>query len=114
MQVDQGAFETKGVPTVYCNLTVTSLSYSDIRVYVLEQSPGELVLNPKTTELVQKPPLNEAKVCLVFSPEFAASLVKSLSETVAQYQSIFGPLRPQPTEEGLAAAIAAQQKGAGE
>jgi hypothetical protein len=102
---NQGTFETKGTPTVYCNQAVTSLSYNDVRVYLMEQSPSELVLNPTGDLIVEKPPISESKYCLVLSPEFANALAKSLTEAVAKYEAVFGSLRSQPTQEGIHAAL---------
>jgi hypothetical protein len=109
MAENPGTFETKGTPTIYCNLATAALSYSDIRIYLLEQSPSELLLNPTGNQLVEKPPLNESKCCLVLSPEFAASLAKVLTDTITQYERVFGSLRPQPTQAGVAAALASHR-----
>lgn len=110
MSEERQILETKGIQVVYCNSATTSMSYHDIRLYIVDQSPSELALNPTGSELSQKPPLNEPKFCLVLTPEFAASLTKSLADTVAQYESVFGPLRPQPTQESILAALAKTKK----
>lgn len=98
--------ETAGTPTVYCNQAVFSLSYNDVRVYLLETSPSELVLNPSGNQLAEKPPNIESKFCLVLSPEFARSLAKALSDSVAQYEGVFGALRAEPSQEQISAAVA--------
>src|SRR3990170_4567625 len=88
--------ETKGIPSVYCNHAITSLSYSEVRVYLSEISPNELVVNPTGTELVQKKPNVDVRFSLVLSPEFARSLANALLSIVEKYESVFGPLRPEP------------------
>jgi hypothetical protein len=95
------AFDTKGVPTVYCNQANLSLSYNDVRVYLAEVSPSELISNPTTATFTLKQPLLETKFCLVMSPEFARSLALAIATGVQQYETTFGPLRPEPTQEQI-------------
>lgn len=105
MPDDPVIFETKDTITVYCNQALMSLSYNDIRVYLLELSPSELVLNPTSQQLIEKAPRADSKFCLAVSPEFARSLAKSLLDTVAKYEAVFGALRPEPTKEQVSAAV---------
>lgn len=94
-------FETAGIPTVYCNQANLSLSYNDVRVYMAEVSPSELVANPTGGTFAQKQPRVDTKLCLVMSPEFARSLAVALTTGVQQYETTFGHLRPEPTQEQI-------------
>lgn len=94
-------FQTKGIQSVYCNHANVSLSYSDIRVYLGELSPGELVLIPTGNDFTRKDPLFEPKFSLVLSPEFARQLAKAITIGTEQYEALFGSLRPEVSQEQL-------------
>jgi hypothetical protein len=96
-QKNTDIFETKGVPTIYCNQANVSLSYNDVRLYIGEVSPKELVVTQGGKEFAQKEPLYEPRCCLVVSPEFARSLAKAITAATEKYEGLFGPLRPEPT-----------------
>jgi len=108
MSTDQekSVLETKGIATVYCNQALFSVSYNDVRAYVLEVSPSELLLNPTSAEFTQKLPSVEPKFCLVLSPEFARSFANAILASVGQYEKVFGQLRPEPTQEQINQAVA--------
>jgi hypothetical protein len=101
MTDDQKAFETNGVPTVYCNQANFSLSFNDVRIYVSELSAGEIVINPSGDSVTQRPARIDPKFCLVMSPEFARSFGNAITKAVEQYESIFGPLRAEISKEQL-------------
>ncbi len=101
----KGTYETKGIPSVYCNHAGVTLSYNDIRVYLSEASPSEIAINPTGSDVLQQQPLLEPRFSLVLSPEFARSLSKALTTAVDQYEAVFGHLRPEPTQEQIKKAI---------
>lgn len=103
---DKKTFDTKGITTVYCNHVAVSLSFNDCRVYISEVSPSEVAINPTGTTYVQPKPNFETKLALVFSPEFTRTVAKSLLQSVEKYESVFGLLRPDPTQEGINKALA--------
>jgi hypothetical protein len=109
MPEDQRTFETKGIPTIYGNHASASLSHSDIRLYLSEIAPSQLLVSPTHNELVEKQSLLEPKFCLVMSPEFAKALSTALSNAIDQYVSLFGPLRPAPTQDQLKLSLAKPQ-----
>jgi hypothetical protein len=93
-------FETKNVPSVYCNHASPSLSFNDIRVYLSEVVPNQLdVVTP--TDPTTAEPVVEPRVCLVVSPEFAKGLGQALMTAAEKYEQLFGPLRIPPTQEEL-------------
>jgi hypothetical protein len=94
--------ETKGIPSVYCNHAVTSISHADVRVYLSEISPKEIVANPTPGKEMALEVLNlETRYCLVLTPEFARSLANALLSSIGTYEETFGPLRPEPTQEQI-------------
>jgi hypothetical protein len=101
LRIFSGSFETKEVPTVYCNQANVSLSFNDVRVYVAEVAPTEITVGPLTKDLVQKEPMYHPRVCLVFSPEFARSFAKAVMVGTERYEAMFGPLRPEPSAAQL-------------
>jgi hypothetical protein len=106
MSDDKTTFETKGIPTAYCNQASVALSYNEIRIYLFETTPSELVVDQSSTELLQKKPHYESKISLVFSPEFGRALAKAIAGAVEQYEGAFGPLRPEPKLEQIKKAFA--------
>ena len=93
--------KTEGIPTMYVNLASLSMSYNDLRVYLMEASPKEVNVvsvgkGTKATEANVQP-----KLCLVLTPEFARALRDSLSSTIASYESAFGQLRNAPNNDAL-------------
>jgi hypothetical protein len=105
MSGDVNTFETKEVATVYCNQASFSLSYNDIRAYIVEISPSEVVVNPTKDELIHAAPKIDPKFSLLMSPEFARTFANALLNTIGKYESIFGKLRPEPTQETINSAI---------
>jgi hypothetical protein len=93
-------FETKNVPSVYCNHASPSISFNDIRVYLSEVVPNQLDVvtppNPTTAE-----PVVEPRICLVLAPEFAKALSQALMTATEKYEVLFGPLRTPPSQEEL-------------
>jgi Protein of unknown function (DUF3467) len=91
---------TKDVPTMYSNHVNPSLSFNDIRLYFSEVVPKELsaVTGPAPTRSVSSV---EPRLCVVISPEFAKALAQTLLGAVDKYESLFGPLRPQPSQENI-------------
>ncbi len=93
-------FETKGIPVLYANQANPSISFNDIRIYFSDVSPKEVsVATPK--EVGRIAPTVDPKLCVVISPEFAKSLGETLIKTIEKYEHVFGPLRPQPTQQQL-------------
>jgi hypothetical protein len=84
---------TEGFPSLYTNHAAVSMSPVDIRVFFSEVSPKELNINPqemmKAAEAIVTP-----RICLVMTPEFAKTVLESLSTSISQYETKFGPLRP--------------------
>lgn len=84
-----------GYPSVYANHASVSMSAVDIRIFLSEVSPKELNIEPqemvKAAEALVTP-----RICLVMTPEFAKSVFDSLATLLPQYESRFGPLRPNP------------------
>jgi hypothetical protein len=110
-ELDQKSkYKTAGIPSVYCNHANISVSYSDLRVYLGELSPSELLINPTGSEYGQQPPHFEPRFSLVLTPEFARQLAKALTAGAAQYESIFGPLRPEISQAQLDQSLEAQKK----
>src|ERR1700733_6396679 len=97
--------ETKAVPTVYCNHAVTSMSYADLRLYLSEVSPKELIANPTSGEMVQKEPNLDPRMCVVMTPEFARLIANALTTAVERYESVFGQLRPEPKQDVFASKL---------
>ncbi|HET6143840.1 MAG TPA: DUF3467 domain-containing protein [Candidatus Acidoferrales bacterium] len=97
--------QTKGIPSVFCNHAVTSISFGDIRVYLSEISPKEIIANPVGSEMTLKEPNIETKYCLVLTPEFAKSMANALNSAVGTYESVFGTLRPEPTIDQIPKAL---------
>lgn len=92
-----GSFETKDVPSVYCNQANVSMSYNDVRVYISEIAPSEIVIGPQQAPgLIPREPNLSPRMCLVLSPEFARSLAKAIMIGTEKYEATFGPLRPEP------------------
>lgn len=94
-------FETKGVQSVYSNHALVSLSYNDVRVYLGELSPSELILQPTQANYAEITPRYDPKFCLVLSPEFARQLANAISSSVDKYESVFGNLRTEPNQEQI-------------
>jgi hypothetical protein len=94
-------FETKGIPTVYCNHSAPSMSPNDIRVYLGEVVPQQM----KVKVTVDKPksidPAIEPRICIVMSPEFAKIFAQNLLTTVDKFEKLFGPLRPPMTDAAV-------------
>src|SRR5580698_1334704 len=91
-------FETKGVPTVYCNHVSPSISFNDIRIYLAEVTPKQLdaLISDRATATE---PMIEPRLCVVVAPEFAKAFSEVLMKAVTKYESIFGPLRHAPSQE---------------
>ena len=91
-------FDTKEVPTLYSNHASPSISFNDIRIYFGEIFPK--YLNAETLPAVTRiEPTIVPRLCVVVTPEFAKSLVDALSKAVEKYEEVFGPTRPQPSQE---------------
>src|ERR1700674_2078652 len=90
--------KTKDIPTIYCNHANPSVSFNDIRVYLSEVVPEELMALVAEKPSAVKPHV-ETRVCIVCSPEFAKGLGESILKAVEKYEEIFGPLRPKPKQE---------------
>src|ERR1700685_4697463 len=103
---EKKTFETKGIPTVYCNHISVSLSFNDCRIFISETAPSEVAINPSNASYSQVKPHIEPKFALVLSPEFARTFAKNILQSVEKYEAIFGPLRPEPTQEGITKALA--------
>jgi hypothetical protein len=97
--------QTAEIASLYSNLASLSMSYNDIRVYLMEISPKEISpvsVAGRTVDANVQP-----KLCLVLTPEFARSLRDALSSTIANYEKAFGPLRSAP---GIGALLKALPK----
>jgi Protein of unknown function (DUF3467) len=86
---------TDGYPSVYANHAAVSMSAVDIRIFFAEVSPKELNVEPQETVKAAEA-LVTPRFCLVMAPEFAKQVFDSLSTLIPQYESRFGPLRPNP------------------
>jgi hypothetical protein len=93
-------FESKDVPTVYCNHASPSISFHDLRIYFGEVAPRELPAL-QTTGATRAEPRITPRLCVVVSPEFAKALGQAILTAVEKYENVFGPLRISPTEDQL-------------
>ncbi|HVS87695.1 MAG TPA: DUF3467 domain-containing protein [Candidatus Acidoferrum sp.] len=93
-------FQTKDVPTLYCNHASPSISFNDLRIYFAEVAPKELAAVQSTTAKRAEPTVTP-RICVVVSPEFAKALAQSILTAVDKYENLFGPLRPSPTQEQM-------------
>lgn len=94
------SFQTREIPTVYVNHASPSLGFNDIRIYFGDIFPKELGL-----AVAEKPvhvePTFEPRICVIVNPEFAKSLVESLSKAIQKYEEVFGPMKPQPSQASV-------------
>jgi uncharacterized protein DUF3467 len=98
--LDGIVFETKDVPTVYCNHASPSISFNDLRIYFAEVAPKELAAL-QTTTAKRAAPTVTPRLCVVVSPEFAKALAQSILTAVEKFENLFGPLRTPPTQEQM-------------
>ena len=104
------SYSTEGVETLYCNIANVSISFSDLRLYLGEVTPKKIVVNPDaggvnalTNTKIEA--LVSPKLSVVFTPEFAKSVAKAILTAVVRYETIFGPLRENKTQEQISAAL---------
>jgi hypothetical protein len=86
---------TAGFPNLYVNHVAVSMSGVDVRIFLSEVSPREVQIQAQDA-LKPAEPLVTPRVCLVVAPEFAKTILDSLSRLIPEYESRFGPLRPTP------------------
>lgn len=89
-------FDTHDIPTIYVNQAQLTMSYHELRIYLSETGPKQIILGKSKmpTEAKITP-----KLSLVMTPEFGKALLDALNNTVGQYEAQFGQLRKKPTEE---------------
>jgi uncharacterized protein DUF3467 len=108
------AYETAGVPTVYCNLANVTISFSDLRLYLAEVGPKTIAVTSDLVGTKAADTKSEAvispKLSVVFTPEFAKSVGDALLKSVAKYEEIFGPLRASKTPQQVIAAMQQSNK----
>src|SRR5262249_7888547 len=97
-------FSTEDVPTLYVNHASPSISFSDIRVYLGEVSPKELAAVQSTGPTKAEPRVTP-RLCVVVAPEFAKALADSILVAVQKYETLFAPLRKQPTQDEFEAKL---------
>jgi len=101
----KATYDTTGVPTIYANNANVTISFSDLRLYLAEVAPKNIVLNPDPANPSPSDFVVSPKLSVVLTPEFAKSLGDAILTAVAKYEAIFGPLRPVKTQEQFLAAI---------
>ncbi|MGH7750641.1 MAG: DUF3467 domain-containing protein, partial [Candidatus Dormibacteria bacterium] len=92
---------TEGVPVLYANVASCTVSFNDMRVYFAEAMPKEVVTQKKDNTIKLSEALVAPRLCVVCAPEFARSLRDALSNSISQYEQLFGPLRALPQEQDL-------------
>ena len=93
-QIAQADFSQSEYKRFYANHVTTAMSLFEVRV-ILNSVQG---LDPQTEKLVVDETLN-----VRMAPELAFALLRSLQQTLRQYITAFGPLRPLPPSLAAAA-----------
>lgn len=96
MNVPNVEVDTAGVPTLYVNQANVTLSFHDLRVYLSEVSPKSIETSQPKDTFTSRQPSISPKLCLVLNPEFARGLHEAIATSLAKYEALFGPLRPNP------------------
>jgi Protein of unknown function (DUF3467) len=92
---EETSAQTQGVQATYANVAGITISFHDVRIYLGEVAPSSVDFG--VTQLKNPPPTFNVVGCVVASPEFARNLRDALTTSIEKYESVFGPLRPNPT-----------------
>ena len=71
--------DTKDIPSVYCNQAAISMSFNDIRIFLVEAIPANVNLGQGSRKMKRRETLIKPSVSLIVSPEFARNLAESIS-----------------------------------
>jgi|HubBroStandDraft_1064217.scaffolds.fasta_scaffold641718_2 hypothetical protein len=93
-QIAQADFSQSEYKRFYANHVTTTMSLFEVRL-ILNSVQG---IDPKTEKLVVDETLN-----VRMAPELAFALMRSLQQTLRQYITTFGPMRPLPPSLASAA-----------
>jgi len=103
------AVDASEMQSVYCNQVSLSLSLNDIRIYLCEAAPKNVLAGQLAGTLKLAEPHIKTHFSMVVSPEFARGLAKAIKLAVDKYEQTYGPLRAEPSMEDLTRAIESQK-----